>query len=81
MARGWESKNIEAQQDEAGRAASGKASRHEEPPEIRAQRRTLELARARAEADLLKASAPAHRDMLRQTLEAIDERLRALSAT
>lgn len=81
MARGWESKNIEAQQDEAARAASGKVSGREEPPEIRARRRTLELARARAEADLLKACAPAHRDMLRQTLEAIDEQLRALSAT
>lgn len=81
MARGWESKNIEAQQDEAARAVAGRAPRPEEPPEVLARRRTLELARARAEADLLKACAPAHRDMLRQTLEAIDEQLRALSAT
>jgi hypothetical protein len=79
MARGWESKNIEAQQDEAARTASRTAPGHEEPPEIRERRRTLELARARAEADLLKACAPAHRDMLRQTLEAINEQLRALS--
>ena len=81
MARGWESKHIEAQQDEAVRAGSGKARGHEEPPDIQARRRTLELARARAEADLLKACVPAHRDMLRQALEAIDEQLRALSAT
>jgi hypothetical protein len=81
MARGWESKNIESQQDEAARAGSGKARGPEEPPEIRARRRTLELARARAEADLQKACVPAHRDMLRQALEAINEQLRALSPT
>jgi len=81
MARGWESKNIEAQQDEAARTASRTAPGHEAPPGIRERRRTLELARARAEADLLKACARAHRDMLRQTLEAINEQLRALSTT
>ena len=81
MARGWESKNIEAQQDEAARGASGTARSPEEPPEIRQRRRTLELARARAESDLLRACAPAHRDMLRQTLEAINEQLKALSVT
>ena len=82
MARGWESKNIEAQQDEARRADSSRPGRgREEPPEVRARRRTLELARARAEADLLKACVPAHRDMLRQTLEAINAALQALSST
>jgi hypothetical protein len=81
MARGWESKSIEAQQDEAARSAGLKPPRQEEPPGIRARRRTLELARARAEADLRKACAPAHRDMLRQTLDAIAEQLAALSAT
>jgi hypothetical protein len=79
MARGWESKNIEAQQDEAARTSPRTDPGHEGPPEIRERRRSLELARARAEADLLKACAPAHRDMLRQTLEAINEQLRALS--
>jgi len=82
MARGWESKNIESQQDEARRTGASRPSRgREEPPDVRARRRTLELARARAEADLLKACAPAHRDMLRQTLEAINAALQALSST
>lgn len=81
MARGWESKNIEAQQDEAARAADHRSHGPEEPPGIRERRRGLELARARAEADLLKACSPAHRDLLRQTLEAIAEQLRSLSTT
>lgn len=81
MARGWESKNIEAQQDEAARAAGRRARGPEEPPPVRERRRALELARARAEADLLRACAPAHRDMLRQTLEAITEQLKSLPPT
>ena len=81
MARGWESKNVEAQQEEAARTSGRQARGPEEPTEIRDRRRSLELARARAEADLLKACLPAHRDMLRQTLDAIAEQLRSLSVT
>lgn len=80
MARGWESKNVESQQDEARRAAPPARRDQVEPPAVRERRRTLELARARAEADLLAACAPAHRDMLRQAIEAITEQLRELRA-
>jgi hypothetical protein len=74
MARGWESKSVEAQQADR--------DRHEPPasaaPEDRARaahRRTLELARARAHADLGKARHPAHREMLEAAIRAIDEQL------
>jgi hypothetical protein len=78
MARGWESKSVEAQQDDAARRSS---MRPPMTPEQRAdaeRRRTLELARARAADDLARASAPQHRHMLEQALQALDERLAEL---
>ncbi|HSK08244.1 MAG TPA: hypothetical protein VK911_01610 [Vicinamibacterales bacterium] len=79
MARGWESKGVEAQQEEAARGTQ-KGRRPPTPEELdrRRQRRTLELARASAEADLSRARADRHREMLQQTLASIDERLRDL---
>lgn len=81
MARGWESKHVESQQEEARRTHSRPAGAPTEPPDVRARRQMLELARARAEADFLAACAPAHRAMLRQALEAINEQLSELTAT
>jgi hypothetical protein len=79
VARGFESKSVEAQQEEAarGRAPAGPAL----TPEERArgeQRRALELSRRRAEDDLARAVAPAHRRMLEQAIAALDARLGAL---
>lgn len=71
MARGWESKAIESQQDDA---RGTKASRDSKPP-IDPARRTLELARARVRADLERATQPAHRRMLEQALADLDARL------
>jgi hypothetical protein len=75
MARGWESKSVEAQQEEAARRA--------DPPHVdrgdarqRAERATLMLARARALADLQQACVPAHRAMLEQAIADLDQRLR-----
>lgn len=79
MARGWESKSIEAQQEDA-RAQRGKGGAPLTPSE-RAnlqRRRTLELARARTLADLQRSSSPAHRSMLEQALRAIDDQIRQL---
>ncbi len=78
MARGWESKNIESQQEEAAR--DRKRSRPLTPEEQARQvkREGLELARARVRADLERAVAPAHRRMLEQTLAAIEAQLREL---
>ncbi len=81
MARGWESKSIEAQQEEASRPK--KASPPLSPAD-RAKlerRRTLELARARAGEDLSRATAPAHRRMLEQTLAAIDTQLKQMDTS
>jgi len=75
MARGFESKDVEFQQAEAQRAkAKGKAL----TPEERAaqdRRQTLELALARAQADLAAARSPAHRLMLEQAIRALKDQL------
>jgi hypothetical protein len=76
MARGWESKSIEAQQEEVARQAHSPLPTTEEL-ERRSRRRTIELTRARAANDLARATAPAHRRMLEQALEALDEQLAA----
>jgi hypothetical protein len=79
MARGWESKSVEAQQEEASRPAAGGNARRLSPADVErlAARRKLELARARALADLRLATQPAHRAMLERTLAALDEGLAA----
>jgi hypothetical protein len=82
VARGWESKAIESQQDEAAREATGRAPQPLTDDERSAseRRRTLELARARAVADLRASSVPAHQQMLRRTIEAIDQQLEQLQS-
>ncbi len=78
MARGWESKSVEAQQEEAtrGRVTGPPLSASER--ERLDRRRTLELTRLRATADLDRATAPAHRRMLQQALQAINDQLAQL---
>lgn len=83
MARGWESKAVEAQQDAAAREQRAAESRRGSAPsdeEIRRQteRATLMLARVRALSDLQHACAPAHRAMLEQAIADLDRRLKAL---
>ena len=78
MARGWESKSIESQQDDA------QAKSHARPaltPEERARihrRQTLEMAVARTQAELQLACHAAHRDMLRLKLQALQAELGTL---
>jgi len=78
MARGFESKMVEFQQEEAARRATGAGGKPQltaDEQARQAKRRSLELARARAAADLERATAPAHRKMLEQAIAALDEQL------
>ena len=78
MARGFDSKFVESQQDEAQRSTSPGRSL---TPDERARldrRRTLELALARTQAELQAACHAAHRDMLRLKLEALQAELGTL---
>ena len=74
MARGWESKSVEAQQEDARRAARGPA-RSPEVLALRERRRALELARTQAQNELARASAPAHRQMLESAIAALDAQI------
>jgi hypothetical protein len=78
MARGFESKNVEFQQEEAARGRTIKPPMSEEERARSAQRTTLELARARAADDLNRATVPAHRRMLEQAIAALDTQLKEM---
>ncbi len=78
MARGWESKSIESQQADASADRTAKKALSPEALAIEAQRRELTLARARVAAELERATAPAHRQMLERALADLDQRLRGL---
>lgn len=78
MARGFESKMVEFQQEEAARGRTKNDAMSAEEKARLSQRRNLELARARAVADLSRATAPAHKKMLEQAIAALDEQLRTL---
>jgi len=78
MARGFDSKFVEAQQEEATRE---KVLRPDMTPEQRARetrRQALQMSRTRAEGDLSRATVPAHRRMLEEALRALDEQLASL---
>jgi hypothetical protein len=80
MARGWESKSVEDQQDAAARERAVRQAPALSPEETaRAQQREgLRLARARTLSQLQTACRPQHRAQLESTLEALDSQLRAL---
>ena len=75
MARGWESKSVESQQEAAATKQSPAARFDPQEAQRRAERATLMLARTRALADLQHACAPAHRAMLEQAIADLDRRL------
>jgi hypothetical protein len=79
MARGFESKNVEFQQEEAARGRTVKPSLTPEQKARLEQRTGLELARAKASDDLSRATAAAHRRMLEQAIAALDAELGKLS--
>jgi len=78
MARGWESKSIESQQDDAERKASTKPALTPVERDLAAQKGVLELALAQTQAEMGAACRPAHREMLTLRLGAIRDRLRDL---
>jgi len=79
VARGWESKAIESQQDSAADARRARPAVNPADASRQAARATLMLARTRALADLQSACAPAHRAMLEQAIAELDQRLAELT--
>jgi hypothetical protein len=79
MARGWESKAVEDQMNEAEeRARRRQAAVEALSPEERARRErlaSLQLSRARTLTQLEQATRPAHREMLQRTLRALEKEI------
>ena len=75
MARGFESKDVEYQQAEAERPRGVRRALTAEEREAQEKRRTIELALARARADLGVARADAHRRMLAGAIAALERQL------
>jgi hypothetical protein len=76
MARGWESKAVESQQeDAASRQRSGAAPLSPADGQRRSEQATLMLARTKALTDLQHACIPAHRAMLEQAIADLDRQL------
>lgn len=79
MARGWESKSIEAQQEAAADGVpESSVHSHDHSPEGRARRdrlRSLQLSRSRTLQQLESAVNPTHREMLQKALRTLEAEL------
>lgn len=80
MARGWESKSVESQMEEAESRASLKAAPQLSPDQLRMQREgeSLELSRTRVLQDLAAATNPKYRELLSRSLRYLDEKIAGL---
>jgi hypothetical protein len=80
MARGWESKAVESQQDDArAKGPTGPAPSAEQIAR-RQQAESIQLALADTMAQLQAACRPLHQDMLRQRVTALEALLAGLAA-
>jgi len=74
MARGWESKSVEAQIEEEDRAyEAGRKQASDRSNEQDQRLESLRLSRVRIEAQLTRAVHPAHREMLLKALQALEQ--------
>jgi hypothetical protein len=80
MARGFESKDVEYQQQQAEAvrgSSSGQQAMTAEERDTQARRRTMQLALARARADLKAARSDAHKRMLTAAIATLEQQLAA----
>ena len=81
MARGWESKSVESQQEESFRESEQRDFQQLSPEERERRERlaSLELSRARTLDQLERATGAAHRAMLKRTLLALERDIAEIS--
>jgi hypothetical protein len=79
MARGFDSKFVEAQQEEALRRSPLGPGMTPEARIAEQRRRALELTRTRTQLDLSRAVLPPHRRMLEEAIAALDKQIEALN--
>jgi hypothetical protein len=78
MARGFESKSVESQQEEAQRTREVRPLLSPEDLARQSRKAGLELALAHTQSEMSAACRPAHREMLKLRLEAIQAQIRDL---
>jgi hypothetical protein len=80
MSRGWESKDVESQMEEAAarRSSSRQTAPTAEQVRLRTERTSLELSRTRVLKDLEGATHPRRRQQLEAALHHLDQKLAAL---
>ena len=78
MARGFESKLVESQQEEAQRRTEVRPALSARDQERQARKTGLELALAQTQSEMSAACRPAHREMLKLRLDAIQAQIRDL---
>lgn len=76
MARGWESKAVEQQQEEAAANKTSRAPKSAEQIAAEQRRQSVELSRQRILQQLQVACNPRHREMLERALADLDAQLR-----
>ena len=81
MSRGWESKSVESQMEDAAsrRNAARQIPLTDEQIRIRSERESLELSRTRVLTDLETATHPRRREQLQAALNHLDRKLAALN--
>lgn len=79
MARGFESKDVEFQQAEAERVKKLGRPLTADERDRKSRRQSIELALARARADLAAARTPAHKKMLTQAIATLEQQLQTIS--
>jgi hypothetical protein len=81
MARGWESKSVEAQQDEVSSGASQPQNRKLTPEELQRDRKKTELllSRSRVTQQLEAAGNPRYSQMLHTALAELDRQIAELN--
>ncbi len=80
MSRGWESKSVESQMEDAAsrRSAAHRIPLTDEQIRIRSERESLELSRTRVLHDLESATHARRREQLQAALKHLDGKLAAL---
>jgi len=80
MARGWESKSVEAQIEEGKEREPSAPRLPREAKLIKEKLESLRLSRARLLQQLERARLPAHREVLQNGLRAIEQQIEELGA-
>jgi len=78
VARGWESKSVESQQDDARSSAELKPRLTPEQREIESRKEGLKLSRSRILEQMHSAENPRYRQTLEQALAELDEQISRL---